>query len=334
MIAVKELEFLTKHSFRGFVKKIMKNETVIPDDVMEKFKLGEYDHDGNYGKIIINDDIVYKMNPSTGSNNITDTEVYLGEYYRQVFIAYIVRYIFECKIPDINESYSKIMGTYVKEGKGYSLYELSNQRDMCRYITECRNFSHIDTVLVQSIYAMSDIINRLEEYNFSHNDLRCSNVLVHIDPEFGITYRINDFDQSYIEFNGLKIGSNKPIFEIDTEDPDFEEIDSSHYIVKPFFHVSEEMSGMYFREKRSKNISVDIYVFILSLAFHNKVINNLEELPLFSRMMNTIFTFDDLEKIMGETPVDDDITKFIINNKIRLLFDVDTKIKDFYSRNM
>jgi serine/threonine protein kinase len=337
MVSLENIEFLSSKNFKSFVKNIIDNDTVIPKNVMDRFMQGSFDAAGKKGKVIIENGIAYKMNPTIGYNSLKNNKVYLSPYYLQILINYIIEYIFTYQLPDISNSFVKALGSKVISKKGYSSFEAANRGDLSSYLNTIEDPYDMDSILVQSIYDISDILYNLEQYNFIHNDLKSDNVLVHEDDEGFLSYKINDFDNSYIEFNGLELGVNRPIFHKVISNPSIINIDKEYFFINPFSDLPTNLlSGAYFRENREKIVSLDTYTFILSLVFHKNVIKNVNSLPKFNKLVDYIFQRSDLEKIKDMMYNDSIITitqiiGFIINNKIGILYDPDAKIKKFYS---
>lgn len=232
-------------------------------------------------------------------------------------------------------SYIIPMGSKIIDHKGYSTYESVNRGTLESYITNTNDSYELDNILIDSIYDVSDFLTQLGKYDFTHNNLSVSEVLVDEELDGILTYKVKDFDNSYIEFNDLEIGVDLPIFDIHTEEPGIECVDSDYYTI--LTSKCCRILGSSLRSKRKHGIHIDIYTLILSIALHPNVSKNIMNLPKFNRFMNYIFIEDDLVKINEmmrsgkiNTFTMTELTCFLIGG-VALLFEPDIKIKRFMS---
>lgn len=331
MLKLKEFGALSSENFREFVEKLSKYNGDIPSDILNYFE-----RNSSKERTIIRNNIIYKFNDSLGTNRFSHGKAYLSSYYLNLFVSYIIHYIFTRKYR--LDTYAIPLGSKVISGKGYAWYEVANRGNLYSYLNQLKDPKEIDDILVRSIYEVSYTLTVLRKYSFVHNKLDCTKVLVHEhgNEDDDIRFRLTAFDDSYIEFNGVKVGINEPIFDIPTESPEIEYFDDSHFMITSPEDISGKDLSKSFREKRKKLISLDFYTFILSLQFHPIVVANNIDLFKFNMLMNEVFN-NDIEVIehimynMTESSIND-IIEFLLTNEIKILYDYDIVVKKAFGR--
>lgn len=342
MLKVEDFGELSPSTFKKFVEKIKVNDYHLPTQVMARFQSNSFDIRNQNEFIVFEDGMAYKLNKSIGSNKLRGNKVYLSSYYLQVFVSFIIAYIFIHKLDYNVDTFVLPIGAKVENKKGYSWYEIANKGCLESYIKTIHDPNYLDDILIRSIYEISDTLENLRAYRFTHNDLKVENVSVHIEEDEGepdIRFRIGNFNNSYIEFNGLSIGVNEPLFELMSPEIELEYIDDEYYRIKSIINTKNGIDGFHFRNQREKMIFIDIYTYILSLIFHPNVIKYLPDLPKFNKIVDYIFCEEDINKIVDriyqiDEPIKgiNNLSGFIFSKDIKLLYHPDERIKKFFKK--
>lgn len=339
---------LTLDVLEDFLKNIPDNGEECYSDETVKLQSGEFDFSGKKGRVIINGMDAVKMNEEIGDFKLKERGASASSFFLQNIISLLISDICKEKIYSnifaqynhvFNRSFILCKGVYLCQNRGFSVYETCNRGNIGHFLSHFKNNTSIlDKIACESFFDISVMVSMLfEEYNFIHNDLKVANVLVSEDEAGIVSYKISDFDNSFIRCQGISLSKEDNFFEKSLEIPKRRRISNDFYEISGI-KINEFITGAFFRSYKEKNINLDIYTYLLSLIFDPSIRENLDSLPFFNRLVDYIFTNDDIEKIkhrLYEEPEEiprgiNKLTGFLICKNFRLRYNLFARVTKFF----